>query len=160
MKAMSVGMIFAIIFAIFVMGLILVFGSSAITDLFCMGNDAQVQKSINDLQNLIDELYILPSGSGDFFTFNIPKYSKICLVNSSDPKPVAYPNQFKNWEPDPVYQKIIKEKGYNIWFHQCSGQFGGKIEHIFIPSDRNFCAIPGTEIYLQNAGRWVTIAED
>jgi hypothetical protein len=159
MKAMSVEMVFGIIFTIIVMGLILVFGSGAITSIFCMGTDAQVQKTVTNMKNLVDDLYVLPSGSGDYFTLNLPSNTKLCFMNSTDPKPVFYPDPLKTWNPDRVYQIIIKEEGYNVWYHQCSGQSGDRIEHLYINPDKNFCAKPGMKLYLKNAGRWVVIEE-
>jgi hypothetical protein len=160
MKAMSVGMIFGIIFAILVMGMLLIFGSDVITSIFCMGSDAQTQKVIGNLQDFVDELYTLPSGSGDYFTLNLPGDSKMCFVNSSHPEPVTYPEQFKNWKPNTIIQSIIKEEGYNIWYQQCSGLSGGKIDHLHIAEGGNFCTKSGMKLYLQNVGRWVTIIED
>lgn len=162
MKAMSVGMIFGIIFAILVMVMILVFGSDVIVSIFCMGNDAQTQKTIQNLQTFVDNLYLLPSGSGDYFTLNLPRDSKICFVNTTYPGPVFYPDPLKTWDPDKVYQRIIKEEGYNIWYHHCSGQSGGKIDHLYIGKEdtKNFCAKPGMKLYLENVGRWVAIIED
>jgi hypothetical protein len=161
MRAMSVGMIFGIIFAILVMGMLLVFGSDVIVIIFCMGSDAQTQKTIQNLQTFVDDLYLLPSGSGDYFTLNIPKDSKLCFVNTSYPEPVFYPDPLKTWDPDRVYQRIIKDEGYNIWYHHCSGQSGGKIDHLYIGSgnSKNFCARPGMKLYLENVGRWVAIIE-
>jgi hypothetical protein len=160
MKAMSVGMIFGIIFAIVVIVMLLAFGSGVISDIFCMGSDAQLHKTINDLQNVVDQIYALPSGSGDFFTISLPGGSKLCFVNSTDPKTVIYPDQLKNWRPDKVYQRIIMDEEYNIWYQQCSGQSGGNINHMYIDPDSNFCASPGMSIYLQNVRGRVVIVED
>jgi len=160
MKAMGIGMVFGIIFAIVVMGMILVFGTDAIISIFCMGSDAQTQKTIKNLQTMVDDLYVLPSGSGDYFTLNLPKDSKLCFVNTTHPGPVFYPDPLKTWDPDVVYQRIITEEGYNIWYHHCGGQSGGTIDNLYINPDKNFCAKPGMKIYLENVGRWVAIIED
>ncbi len=158
-KGMSVGMIFGIIFAILVMSMILVFGADVTKIIFCTGNDAQIQKTIDNLQSVMDDLYMLPSGSGDWFTIKIPSDFRICFVNSTDPGPVIYPQQERSWKPDIVYQRIIQDEGYNIWFRHCSGESGGEIEHLFISPGKNFCAKTGTRIYLESTGRWVTISE-
>ncbi len=159
-KGMGVGMVFGIIFAVLVISMLFVFGSDAIMGIFCMGSDAQVQKAIQNMQTFVDDLYVLPSGSGDYFTIGIPKDYKLCFVNSTDPKAVIYPDPQKSWNPDRVYQRIITEEGYNVWYSHCRGESGTMIEHLFINPDRNFCAKPGSRIYLQNVGRWVTIIED
>lgn len=157
---MGVGMVFGIIFTIVVIGLILVFGSSVIVDIMCLGSDAQVQKTIQNMEKFVDDLYILPSGSGDYFTINIPGNTKLCIINSTNPKKVFYPEPEKTWNPDKVYQKIIYEEGYNVWFEQCSGKGGATINHLFMDPDKNFCVKSGTMLYLKNVGRYVAIVED
>jgi hypothetical protein len=159
-KAMGVGMVFGIIFAIVVIGMIMIFGSDAINSIFCMGNDAQMQKTIKNMQNFVDELYTHPSGSGDYFIVNIPGGFWLCFMNSTNPSPVFYPEQHKTWNPDRVYQRIIKDEGYSIWYNKCSGESGGKINHFFISPEKNFCVKSGTELYFENMGRWVTILDD
>lgn len=159
-KAMSVGMVFGIIFAIMVIGMILVFGADVTNIIFCTGNDAQIQKTIKNMQSVVEDIYVMPSGSGDWFTINIPKNFKICFVNSTDPRPVFHPDQQMNWDPDRVYQRIIQDEGYNIWFKHCGGESGGEIKHLFISPEKNFCAKPGQRLYLENTGRWVAITEN
>lgn len=160
MKAMGVGMVFGIIFAIVVMIMLIVFGADIISTIFGMGSDAQLVKTIKNMQTVVDDLYYLPSGSGDYFTLNIPRDTKLCFVNTTHPEPVYYADPKKTWDPDIVFQRIIKEEGYNIWYETSSGKSGGEIRRLSIAEGKSFCAVPGMEIYLQNVGGRVTIIED
>lgn len=153
-------MVFGIIFAVVVIVMIIAFGSGVITDIMCLGSDAQLQKTIKNMEKFVEDLYILPSGSGDYFTINIPGNSRLCFVNSTNPKKVFYPDPEKTWNPDKVYQKIIYEEGYNVWYEQCSGKSGTTISHLYIDPEKNFCAKSGTELYLKSMGRHVAIVED
>lgn len=149
MKAMSVGMIFGIIFTIIVISLLLVFGNRAISFIFCYSSDAQVSRTILSLESTVDDLYTLTEGNSNVFNLNIPGGTLVCFVNPNDPSP----NLRGDWNPDPVYQTIISEDGYTIWYEHCSGKSGRVIEYL-LPKE-NFCAGPGTGIYLENKGTWV-----
>lgn len=159
MKAMSVGMIFGMIFAIIVMSMLIAFGADILGILFGMGSDAQLMKSIKNMETVVDDLYHYP-GNTEYFTLNIPKDAKLCFVNTSNPEPVYYPDPKKTWDPDIVYQRIIREEGYNIWYETSSGKSGGEIKRLSIAEGKSFCAVPGMELYLQNVGGKVTIVED
>ena len=50
MRGMDVGLLFAIIFAIVFIALLMVFGFGQITNMFCFNGVAQVDKAVKDLE--------------------------------------------------------------------------------------------------------------
>lgn len=153
---MNVGMVFAIVFAIIVMGLILAFGTDQIRSIFCLSSDAQTGKAIQDLKTNVETVYTQAMGSTYTFTLKLPGDAKFCFINASDPKR----NIAGDWNPDPVYQTMIREEGYSLWYYTyCWGNnvYGDKIPHLF--PDENFCATSGAKLYLHNKGLYVEIGK-
>jgi hypothetical protein len=161
MKALSVGMVFALIFTIIVIGLLLTFGMDSIIRFFCFANDAQTTSVIKKLEIAVDSLYEKSEGSSLLFKLKLPSNAKLCFVNASNPSSRFHTDPVKTWNPDITIQDMIKENGYNLWFFHCSGQSGYKITcknspQCFQPSD-NFCATSGSELYLVNKGEWIEV---
>lgn len=150
---MNVGMVFAVIFAIVVMGLVLIFGVDQIINIFCFANEAQTIKAIRDLETEVNNLYVLAEGASKQFDLRIPGDAEFCFVNPSSPGA----NLLKGWEPDPVVVSLITENGYNLWYTHCTGQNGHNIAYLS-PSD-NFCMKSGVILYLENKGTYVDITE-
>lgn len=155
---MNAGMVFALIFTVIVIGLVLVFGLGQMGSLFCMSSDAQVGKSMTDLETVASEVYNLAEGSSRVFRISLPGDSKLCFVDPEGTGIQLYTaaDSWKNWVPDPVYESIIQEKGYNIWYEMCSGKGGKTLSYVKVP--KNFCVIGGKSIYLENKGLWVEIS--
>ncbi len=157
---MNVGAVFGIIFAAIFIGFILAFGTGAITDIFCVGNVAQTNNAVKQLEIAVENLYVRGSeGSSDEYTLNIPDNARVCFVNSTD----ASPNVLGGWMPDPDTAHIVKRKietqNLNVWvYYNCGSQEPGyRIEYLSVPS--SFCASPGTSLYLENKGLSVEISK-
>ena len=72
MKGMDTSMVFAIIFAIIVIGLLLAFGLGQVSGIFCFNGVAQVDKSMKDLGNAVDNIYNMAEGNSQMFTVSVP----------------------------------------------------------------------------------------
>ncbi len=151
---MSVGMVFALIFAIVVISFVIFFGFNVIMNIFCTGENAQIQKTVKEIKNLVEnQVYPKSKGFSEVYTLNIPENTKICFVNSSDPRP----NLAGDWIPDPVYENLIKENDYTLWITFCGGESGYHVNYLRILPEENFCAGPGSELYFENIGKWVSV---
>jgi len=148
---MNIGMVFAIIFAVIVLGFVIVFGWQQIVNIMCLGNEAQTGKAIKDLETSAQSLYGKALGSSSVFKLAIPGDSKFCFINSSNPRS----NPGGGWRPDPVIERMIENNGYNLWYSHCSGQSGYEINHLLV--SENFCVRSGAELYLENIGSGVSI---
>ena len=124
---MNVGMVFAVIFAVVVVGLVLVFGMEQIINIFCFGSDAQAMSAIKNLENEVDNLYVLAEGASKRYDLGIPADAEFCFI---DPSKADQANILKGWEPDPVFVSLIRENSYNIWYTSCSGKNGYKVPYL------------------------------
>lgn len=162
MKGMDTGLVFAMIFAIIFIGLLLAFGMNQITNMFCFNGVAQVDKSVKDLENDVKNVYNLAEGASKLFRVSVPSGASICIINSSDPNP----NPAGYWMPNPDNMPIIANKirlkDANIWInYNCgSNEQTYMIEHIRpaknIGGTGSFCVGPGESIYLENKGTFVS----
>ena len=152
---MDASMTFALILTVVIIGFVLAFGMGQVGDLFCMSGDAQVGKAISDLEAISSEVYNLAEGSSRVFRVSLSGDYKLCFVNKDSPGIQLYPSaeSWKNWQADPVFESMIKSKGYNIWYKMCSGQGGKAVPYIKV--EKSFCASGGNDIYLENKGLWV-----
>ena len=152
---MDTGLVFGIIFAIIIIALLLVFGIEQIVNIFCMGNIAQADKSVKDLENEVESVYNLAEGSARTFTVRIPGNARICLVNPDDPSPM------NSWAPDPdLYESIkysIESKQQNVWIKYGCGTSDDGYRIRYLQVSENFCAGSGTELYVENRGYYVAI---
>ena len=141
MKAMSVGMIFMLIFAVIVVSFLIFFGYG----------DAQVQKSYKTLEDSVESMYRKTKGSSEMLEVSIPSSTMICFVNSTDPRP----NVLGGWLPDSDVQDIISVKGYNAWIKFCRGEEGYVMDRIRV--SESFCITSHNEVYIENTGSHVEI---
>jgi hypothetical protein len=145
---MNVGLIFGIIFACVLIGLILVFGFGQIQTIINTSSEASFEKTVLDLKNSVKQVYSLSQGSVQEFDLIFPgDVKKICFVNN------PY-QETSTWKPDAIYTKLVESYGYNM-FVITTGPKGYKIENLS-PSN-NFCITKRTKLLLRNAGRYVDI---
>ena len=163
MKGMDTSLVFAMIFAIIFIGLLLVFGMGQITNMFCFNGIAQVDKSVKDLDNEAQAMYNLAEGASKVFRVNVPTGSSVCVINTTDisPNPGGY------WTPNPDLLPVIGEKvrarNANVWINYNCGnnEQTYRIEHLKAvrtpgaSGAGSFCAGPGSSIYLENMGAFV-----
>lgn len=156
---MNVGMVFAIIFAMIMIAMILVFGIGQIGNVFCLSSDAQVAGSIRDLEAMVEEVYVMSEGSSRVFDVRLPGGSQLCFVDPQDPGTNQFAGQeaVHNWIADPAYEAIIEDYGYNLWYTQCSGKSGYQFEHLQVSGRGSFCVDGGDSLYLANRGRYVEV---
>ena len=158
---MDAGMAFAIIFALIMIGMILVFGIGQIGNIFCLSSDAQVASSIKDLDSMVDQVYALSEGSSRLYDLALPGDARFCFVNTTSPEiPAAYTEEQSrhDWKPDPVYSAEINESGYNLWYQQCSGWYGYAFKNLRVQNGKSFCVDSGDSLYLVNKGRFVEVS--
>ena len=149
---MNVGMVLGIVFALFIMAFVLVFGTNVVTNIFSMGSQAQVQKAIKNLEKETEDLYYMARGSDTFYKMNIPESYRVCFVNVSDPSKQLYPNPANTWNPGFATLYVINQSKYNVWYYTRNNEKGEgyKIPHLSVP--RSFCATRNTKLYLVNEG--------
>ena len=153
---MDVSLIFGIIFTIIVISVVLVFGGEQIANLFGLSGEAQIIKSIGNLQSKVDEIYRLAENSGEDFKLTFSKDYKLCFFSPSNPQR----RLSAGWNPDSTVLYRINQSGYNIWYFKGSDSASGtgkSIPYMSIPSTKNFCSTGGSEVYIVNRGNFVEV---
>lgn len=152
---MQVGAVFGIIFAIIVMAFVLMFGSDQIINIICMGNLAQTNKAIKDLEYLADGIQSSGPGSSNTFEVGIPGSARLCFVDPEHPEP----NFLGKWNPDPdlFIVEEIQANGYNLWIEYGCGSSDKGYRMDYVTTDSNFCVGPGESLLLTNIGVEVSI---
>lgn len=149
---MNVGMVFAVIFTVILISFLLVFWSGGITRFLCLSSDAQTHKVIKDMEVMVEELGYTAEGSAKRLQLRLPSETRFCFVDPDNPS--GSPS--KGWESDPVYEKIIKEKGYNLWYFYCSGRNGYKLPGLRVKY--NFCSVSGDVLFFENMGLYIEVS--
>jgi hypothetical protein len=145
---MDAGMVFGIIFTIFVMGIVIVFGWDQISNFLGFGEQARMTRELESIKQKVDQVYNMAENSEKSHTLSISSSNKICFFNSSNPSARIYGDDSISWKPDPVYTTLIKNEGYNAWYYAGSTKSGCTIPKLDMPTDKNFCAPGGSKIYI------------
>ena len=149
---MNIGLVFGIIFAIIVMGFVVVFAAPQIMNMFAAQEDLKLSSTLNSLENHINDVYFLSEHSMVEFILDIPQSILFCFVDYSDPG-----SQTSTWQrPDITIQSMINNQMYNVWYFKSNSQSGRSIEHLFV--DSSFCVRAGTKLYLENKGTHVDVS--
>lgn len=152
---MQVSAIFGIIFALIVMGFVMIFGTGIFQDMMCVGNNGQVTKAYKDLEAVVDQVQALDDGSTKSFRMGIPTGSRICFVDPADPSH----NITGDWFPDPnlLIEEEIMDNGYNTWIEYGCGPSTDGFRMQYLVTDKNFCTISGDRVLLTNIGVQVRV---
>lgn len=152
-------MVFALIFAVIMIGLIFVFALPQIRNLISVGGQAQMNKMIKDIEKEVDELYWNAGyGSTEVIEITLPSDSRICFVDPENADQSGiYGEKWRTWTADKAIAALIKNEGYNVWYFLGDDQNGYKVNHLVV-SGKNFCTISGTELYMENTGQQVSVS--
>ncbi len=159
---MQVGHAFGIIFAIIVMGFVILVGTGMFQDMMCVGNIGQTDRAVKQLEDRVDNVQALDSGSSTTFRMTMPSNAMVCFIDPEDPRPSIT----GNWLPDPdlypVIEQSIRTGGYNVWIEHGCGESdpGYRMAHITLPGEGhqgNFCVRSGDTLMLTNVGTEVMI---
>jgi hypothetical protein len=149
---MNIGMVFAVIFTVILISFLLIFWSGGLTRFLCLSSDAQTHKVVSDIKRLSEELGYTSEGSAKRFQLGLPSETRFCFVNPENPSS----NPSRGWDSDPVYEAIIKENRYNLWYYYCSGKNGVRIPNL--RAKYNFCSGSGDVVFFENMGLYVEIS--
>lgn len=161
---MDTSMVFGIIFAIIVIGLVLAFGGQQIVSLFCVGETAQVQREVREIERQVFDVYNMGTGTTKPYTINLPSNVKLCFLDPQDYTPENYANPLYDWSPQRILVEHIlnaPESQYyqsNVWIeYSCTGEKAGR-KTSYLRPEKNFCAVDNTRVYMENMGTYVEIS--
>jgi hypothetical protein len=156
---MNVAQVFGIIFAIIVIAFVLVFGTGAIGNIFCVGNVATMDNSVQQLKTTLGNVYLLAEGSTDIYAIKVPQGSKVCFVNPESPDI----NPLGGWLPPVETRNItlnnMRRGGYNVWIDYNCGTQSPYYKINYMKPKQNFCLTGNANLYLENKGLWVEVSK-
>ena len=80
---MQVGMVFALIFTIILIGFVLIVGIPQLGAFASVGSHAQVIKMIHDIDERVESVYYNAGyGSSETITLSLPSGSRICFIDT------------------------------------------------------------------------------
>lgn len=166
-------MVFALIGTVIIMGALFVFAMPQFAALFAVGGQAQLQKSVDELESLIGETYNMAPGSSRIATISLSPNTRICFINPDDPTRRVWETakKWKWWDPDPVViQGILQnpdsdQYGSTLWIYtpDLPAGLGYTIDHLkpapqYSGDSGNFCIRGGVRLYVENKGRFVEVS--
>ena len=162
---MDTGMVFAIIFALILVGFVLAFGVGQIQSFFCLGSNAQTNKAVQDIESYVEEVSVLARGSARTYTISLPSDSKICFVNKNNPSvEPGWPRPELYWNPPQIilenFLQNPQSPSYqsNLWIYSCGRELGEGYKISFLSPTKSFCAGSGQKVYIENKGLSVDIS--
>jgi hypothetical protein len=152
---MEVGLIFGIIFAAIVMGLLIFFGFRYISDMISISCESQVQQQAENLKNVAKSTLALSKDSAQEFKIIIQSncVSRMCFVNTDNPQ---VENNEWGWIPSEFLTTMVSRYGYNVIITRPDGAIDGYQIDKLKPSV-NFCLTSTKEVTLRNAGKTVDV---
>ena len=151
---MDTGLVFGIIFAAIVMGLLLFFGFRYINDMMAAGCDSQAGQQVTNIRNVAKSVLTFSKGSTQSVKILMPAcFSKMCFIDPGHPE-VA--NVMAGWAPGDIENIMVSRYKYNIIAYRNGGGIDGYIVEKMKP-DVNFCITSTGDITLKNAGTYVEI---
>lgn len=151
---MNVGLIFGIIFAAIVIGLVAFFGISYIGDMGNVSCMSQVGQQITNLEAAVRTTLSLSQGSSEEIRLIVPGcLDKFCFV---DPEHTT-DNPTDGWSPEDHVEIMVRNEDGNVVIYNPSGTVDTyKIDKV--KPYVNFCIESSEELVLRNQGTFVEVA--
>jgi hypothetical protein len=152
---MDTSLVFGIIFASIVMGLLVFFGFRYISDMMSLGCESQTAQQMESLKSAVKSTLALSKGSVQEFKIIIQSTcaSKICFVDSQNPD---VENRDGGWIPSEQSTYIVTRNGYNVLVYGNGDVMAGHAIDKFKPYV-NFCVTSSRDVMLRNNGKTVEI---
>lgn len=141
---MNVNLVFAMIFAIIIMGAVLMFAFTNILDVFSLAKESAFEKQIDEFRNSIDDVFSLSYGSRETFEFRIGDNERVCFLSIDD-------NTI--WENDPIMREFVESGNNLIVMNEEIKAYN--IERMKV--SQNFCIDGSETLLLINTGKYVDV---
>lgn len=152
---MNVGLVFGIIFAAIVIGLLMFFGFKYINEVVDLSCQSQMGQQIVNLEKAVDSTMTLSRGGSQKYNFLFPScLERVCFVDPDNP---GVDNPEGGWESTEFMIDLVSRYKYNLIFIEPNGGFEGHVIDKVKPYV-NFCLTSAKEVTLLNTGRTVEIS--
>ena len=152
---MEVSLVFGIIFASIVMGLIVFFGYNYINQMMTLSCQSQLGQQIENMKSTIKSTLTLSKGSAQEFDILLQSNcaTKICFV---DPEMASIENEADGWMPDEFTAYFASRNKFNIIiFKPDKGMDGYEIAKL--KPSANFCLTSSRKVIFRNTGVLVDV---
>ena len=150
---MNVGLVFGMIFAAIVIGLLLLFGVKYFGEMSEAACESQMGQQITNLRNAVRSTLTLSKDSVQELRVIVSGcFEKICFVDPNHPE--DYPEA--GWDPENHVRLIVTNEKSNVIIYKSSGVVKGHKIEKFRPYV-NFCMPSTKTVTLQNTGKLVEI---
>lgn len=151
---MNVGLIFGIIFATIVMGLVLFFGFKYIGEVMDISCESQLNQQVIEMEDSVEAVLETSMGSQEEVSVMVPACAEsICFV---DPRHPGVENEQWKWVPDDYSVALIDRKGYNMLIMK-SGTVEDGFQIEKMKPYVNFCIDRSREVILRNMGTFIEV---
>jgi hypothetical protein len=152
---MDMALVFGIIFAAIVMGLLVFFGFKYINEMFAMSCESQTGQLTENLKNVVRSTSALSKGSVQEFKIIVQSTcaTRICFV---DPQHPEIENTEGKWVPDELTTYLVSRNKYNLIITEKDGGIKGYIIEKLKPYV-NFCLTSTRDVTIRNTGAMVEI---
>ena len=151
---MDTSLVFGIIFAAIVIGLLVFFGLKYINEMMLVTCESQIGQQITNLRNAVKSTLSLSRGSSQEFRLLFPGCAnKICFVDVNHPE---IENSGEGWVPTEFTTTLVSSNKYSFLVFKPDNRVEGYTIDKFKPYV-NFCISSSRDVILRNTGTTVEI---
>jgi len=153
---MNVNMVFALLFAIIIIMVVLFFGTTQFGNLININSETTFYNDMNKFDGVVAKVASMSLDSEQKFDFKLSgNTEKVCFVNRNRPDS----NPEGGWKLTNILEHIITDGDYNLLIFEKGKDVptGRRVDYL-IP-ESNFCIKARKTLWLVNKGRYVSIEE-
>ncbi len=152
---MNVGLIFGIIFAIIVMGMLIVFGMQNIGSVIEVSCESHIGQEMINIEKAVDKVRTFSQGSSIELIVLVPScVERVCFV---DPQHPEIENKKGGWMTNDFISDLVSSNGHNVVLLKDDGSYDGYTVSKLRPVE-NFCITTKEKTVLRNMGSRIEIS--
>ena len=152
---MNVGLIFGIIFAIIVMGLLVVFGMRYFGEVMEVSCESHIGQEIINIEKAVDKVRTVSQGSAIELIVLVPScVERVCFV---DPEHPEIENKKGGWTTNDFISDLVSSNGHNVVLLKDDGSYDGYTVNKLRPLV-NFCITSKEKTTVRNMGSSIEIS--
>ena len=152
---MNVGLIFEIIFAIIVMGMLVVFGMQYFGAVIEVSCESHIGQEMINIEEAVDKVRTFSQGSAIELIVLVPNcVERVCFV---DPQHPEVENKKGGWMTNDFISDLVSSNGHNVVLLKNDGSYDGYTVSKLKPLV-NFCITSKEKTTVRNMGSMIEIS--
>jgi hypothetical protein len=154
---MDVSLVFGIVLAAIVIGLLMFFGYDYISKMLSLSCESQLGQQIQNMKNKVKSTLTLSKGAAQEFDIMLQSncVTKVCFV---DPDQASIENKEAGWEADEFTSSFASKNSYNVIIIKPGNGIDGYQIAKLKPSV-NFCLTSSKKVIFRNTGTLVDVSQ-